>query len=127
MDYSGMSWIEQQLSVIESRIVIGKEMPEVKLAEALASVRALSNTLCIQRRQQEENQMVAEAVTHFNGLSKTIVTDKGYTPSCPYGYDDCVLDPIYIKFYHPKWYEDLGSPTSCNECKDGSEYDDEDK
>lgn len=56
-----------------------------------------------------------------------------YTPSCPYGYEDCVSDPAYIRAYHPKWWEELGMPTEC-ECADEYEedcscryYDDEDK
>ena len=56
-----------------------------------------------------------------------------YTPSCPYGYEDCVSDPAYIRWNHPKQWEELGMPTKC-ECADEYEegchcryYDDEDK
>lgn len=30
-----------------------------------------------------------------------------YRPVCPRGYTDCVCDPAYIKYYHPKWYKEL--------------------
>ena len=56
-----------------------------------------------------------------------------YIPSCPYGYEDCISDPAYIRWNHPKWWEELGMPTEC-ECADEYEegcscryYDDEDK
>lgn len=65
---------------------------------------------------------------------------RNYMPTCPRGYDDCVNDPAYIKFYHPKWYEALyGDKTpiqaaaSCREAvKEDPDmeyycYDDEDK
>ena len=50
-----------------------------------------------------------------------------YTPTCPHGYDDCVYDPAYIKRHYPEWYEDLGCPTTCEDCSAGERYDDEDK
>ena len=28
-------------------------------------------------------------------------------PTCTRGCNGCVNDPAYIKFYHPKWYEEL--------------------
>lgn len=56
-----------------------------------------------------------------------------YHPTCPYGYADCISDPAYIRWNHPKWWEELGMPTEC-ECADEYEegcscryYDDEDK
>ena len=54
-----------------------------------------------------------------------------YRKTCPYGYD-CIRDPAYILFYHPEWYKDLyGDKTPqeavCDDCDDGSMYDDEDK
>lgn len=56
-----------------------------------------------------------------------------YHPTCPYGYVDCISDPAYIRWNHPKWWEELGMPTEC-ECADEYEegcscryYDDEDK
>lgn len=30
-----------------------------------------------------------------------------YEPACPYGYEDCVSDPAYIKYYYPDWYKEL--------------------
>jgi hypothetical protein len=50
-----------------------------------------------------------------------------YTPTCPHGYEDCVYDPAYIKKHYPEWYEDLGCPTTCENCPAGERYDDEDK
>lgn len=46
---------------------------------------------------------------------------------CKYGYSDCVLEPAYIKENYPEWWESLGCPTSCPDCKNGDMYDDEDK
>lgn len=53
--------------------------------------------------------------------------DEFYKPMCPYGYADCIYDCNYIKTLYPDWYIELGSPTECDDCKDGSMYDDEDK
>lgn len=50
-----------------------------------------------------------------------------YTPTCPHGYMDCVYDPAYIKANYPEWHEDLGCPTTCEDCLTGERYDDEDK
>lgn len=56
-----------------------------------------------------------------------------YTPSCPYGYEDCISDPAYKRWNHPKWWEELGMPTECecaNEYEEGCScryYDNEDK
>lgn len=50
-----------------------------------------------------------------------------YERVCKYGYDDCVCDPGYIRKHYPDWWKDLGMPITCDECKDGSGYDDEDK
>lgn len=30
-----------------------------------------------------------------------------YNPLCPRGFNDCINDPAYIKFYHPEWYKEL--------------------
>ena len=30
-----------------------------------------------------------------------------YVPTCPRGYVDCVNDPAYILYHHPKWYKEL--------------------
>ena len=57
-----------------------------------------------------------------------------YHPTCPCGCDDCISDPAYIRWNHPKWWEELGMPTKCDmyEVSDDGEvycchYDDEDK
>ncbi|WP_291566877.1 MULTISPECIES: hypothetical protein [unclassified Clostridium] len=41
--------------------------------------------------------------------------DRGYVPSCPHGYDDCIHDPAKC-----------GKEEKCN-CDDGCWYDDENK
>ena len=46
---------------------------------------------------------------------------------CKCGLTGCVLEPAYIKKHYPKWYEDLGCPTTCKSCDHGENYDDEDK
>lgn len=81
------------------------------------------------------NNQYSEMVLNEKELQENIIgnpiltyTDKGYYyPSCPYGYNDCVYDPMYIKEHYPDWYKDLGCPTDCEACEGGSEYDDEDK
>lgn len=53
-----------------------------------------------------------------------------YIPSCKYGYTNCIYDKEYIKAYYPEWYKELEAENgalSCDNCEDGSEYDDEDK
>ena len=57
-----------------------------------------------------------------------------YIPLCPQGYDDCVMDPAYIKFHHPEWYKKLYGDMTPEEvvaenCDPDDEYcyDDEDK
>lgn len=53
-----------------------------------------------------------------------------YTPTCKYGYCDCIYDDAYIKTTYPEWWEDLQNRDgikACDLCVDGSEYDDEDK
>ena len=62
-------------------------------------------------------------LTHAYNESNT----SSYYPTCPHGYCDCVYDPAYIRHNHPKWWIDLGMPTSCNHCLEGERYDDEDK
>ena len=59
---------------------------------------------------------------------------EAYTPECPYGYENCISDPAYIRRWHIEWWIELGRPTVC-ECglklfEKGEEcryYDDEDK
>lgn len=59
-----------------------------------------------------------------------------YKPVCKYGKYHCINDPAYIQYAHPKWYEELSKGKTpeelmrakwCRYCKNGSEYDDEDK
>ena len=40
---------------------------------------------------------------------------QAYIPVCPRGYTDCVCDPAYIKFHHPKWYKELYGNTTPEE------------
>lgn len=64
---------------------------------------------------------------------KDLIKKPDYIPSCPYGYEDCISDPAYIRWNHPKWWEELGMPTECSQAKKYEEdcscqwYDDEDK
>ena len=74
-------------------------------------------------------RLIESAVHQAKGIAKK----PDYIPTCPYGYEDCISDPAYIREYHPKWWEELGMPTVC-ECADEYEegchcryYDDEDK
>lgn len=80
---------------------------------------------------------------HTAGWRKQVVYSsvecQKYTPTCKYGYEDCVWDPAYIKYHHPDWYSRLYgniSPEeaslvpghSCMSCADNNFlYDDEDK
>lgn len=59
-----------------------------------------------------------------------------YTPVCPFGMDDCIYDPAYIKYHYPDWYHILygdispeeAAKAACGSYDDPSEcYDDEDK
>lgn len=44
-----------------------------------------------------------------------------YTPECIYGYDDCISDPAYVRYYHDK------DKKGCDGCESGNWYDNEDK
>ena len=65
--------------------------------------------------------------------AKNLAKKPDYIPTCPYGYEDCISDPAYIRAYHPKWWEELGMPTECENADEYEEscscrwYDDEDK
>lgn len=57
-----------------------------------------------------------------------------YVPTCPQGWEDCVYDPAYIKYFHPEWYKTLYGDMTPEEaamkhCNPNEEncYDDEDK
>ena len=76
----------------------------------------------------------------YRGIHALTDQRKDYTPTCKCGYYDCVGDPAYIRCYHPKWWEELGMPTSCADLNYGKDicyeedgewycdhYDDEDK
>lgn len=45
-----------------------------------------------------------------------------YIPQCPRGHKDCVNDPAYIKFFHPRIYEEIyGNKTlfeAAEECRE---------
>lgn len=38
-----------------------------------------------------------------------------YTPTCPYGYTDCIWDPAYIHCYHSDWYREIYGNKSIEE------------
>ena len=53
-----------------------------------------------------------------------------YTPTCKFGYRDCIYDDAYIKATYPNWYEALQQRKGiqiCDCCIQGDRYDDEDK
>ena len=53
-----------------------------------------------------------------------------YTPTCKFGYHDCIYDDAYIKTTYPKWYKTLQQREgvrTCDCCIQGDKYDDEDK
>ena len=59
-----------------------------------------------------------------------------YDMYCPYGLSGCIHDPGYILQEYPEWYKELYGDMPPEEaaqkeclryCKDGSDYDDEDK
>ena len=54
-----------------------------------------------------------------------------YTPTCKFGFDDCIYDDAYIKTTYPKWYKDLCERkglSTCEVCTEANcQYDDEDK
>ena len=59
-----------------------------------------------------------------------------YDMYCPYKYAWCIHDPGYIKESAPEWYkklygdmppEEVAQKECLRYCKDGSDYDDEDK
>lgn len=59
-----------------------------------------------------------------------------YHMYCPYGLSNCIHDPGYILQEYPEWYKELYRDMPPEEvvqkeclsyCKDGSDYDDEDK
>lgn len=59
---------------------------------------------------------------------------KAYKPACPKGEKDCVCDPAYIKYAHPKLYKELYGDMSPEDAvkkdcdpEDLYCYDDEDK
>ena len=53
-----------------------------------------------------------------------------YTPTCKFGYCDCIYDDAYIKTTYPEWWEDLQKREgikACDQCIDSCNYDNEDK
>ena len=53
-----------------------------------------------------------------------------YTPTCKFGYCDCIYDDAYIKTTYPEWYKKLQQRKgikTCDCCIQGDKYDEEDK
>ena len=78
----------------------------------------------------ECHQLMAQARINAHQIDKALIVPSSYDNYervCKYGYMDCVCDPGYIRKHHLEWWKDLGMPITCDECKDGSGYDDEDK
>ena len=69
-----------------------------------------------------------EILTADKKLKSFIVSEwDNYPRACKYGYEDCVYDPGYLRKHDLDWWKELGMPITCEHCKDGSGYDDEDK
>ena len=78
----------------------------------------------------ECHRLMTQARIDARQIERALMTSTdfdNYTRVCKYGYHDCVCDPGYIRKHYPDWWEELGMPITCDECKDGSGYDDEDK
>lgn len=78
----------------------------------------------------ECHRLMTQARINARQIDRALITPTdfdNYPRACKYGYLDCVCDPGYIRKHYPDWWKDLGMPTTCDECKDGSGYDDEDK
>lgn len=102
------------------------------------SIKELLAYMCAELAHQREipqqmfNTAMASPVGQMrNELARFVPGD--YTPTCSYGYVDCISDPAYIRKYHNNWWIELGRPTRC-ECDKEDEdavfcpyYDDEDK
>lgn len=76
---------------------------------------------------QNTQKMIRDWYNASHELIYKINLPSSYEHACKYGYRDCVRDPGYIRKHYPDWWKDLGMPITCDECEDGSEYDDEDK
>lgn len=66
--------------------------------------------------------VVRAALDRFYGLDKHSYKSIGYAWTCKFGNNDCINDPAYLKYagYTGKIY-------TCDCCKEGECYDDEDK
>ena len=67
-----------------------------------------------------EGRYCNQCSRNANAKLKDYFYDRGYIPTCRYGYDDCILDPAYLE---KEGYEG----GNCDGCEDGNWYDDEDK
>lgn len=78
----------------------------------------------------ECHRLMTQARMNAHQIDRALIVPSSYDNYervCKYGYMDCVCDPGYIRKHHLEWWKDLGMPITCDECKDGSGYDDEDK
>lgn len=89
------------------------------VSELIKQVNSLKEDVTAYKTAIDTIKSIAIHVPHL--------TNDDYTPTCPYGYTDCILDPAYLRKYHFKWWKErLGMRTTCD-CVDGEGYDDEDK
>lgn len=44
-----------------------------------------------------------------------------YIPTCPFGAEACILDPAYIKYSDPEWYQELYGDISPQEALQSEE------
>lgn len=97
--------------------------------------------ICIEDKNEEfEHEgyydSIDSAIQALQNLKEATNCSFYYNICCPYGYTWCIHDPGYIKHAAPDWYKELYGDMSPKEaiqkeclkyCKDGLDYDDEDK
>lgn len=111
----------------ECKSTCGMTMTELAFRKD-EQIRELKRQMISVRRDQ---LLLIEKTVH---TARKMLEPEYYTPTCPCGCDDCVMDPAYIRDTHPEWWVELGMPTECDmyEVSDDGEiycchYDDEDK
>ena len=124
-----------KIEKIESMAVIDKDTGELYMMIPVPTNVSISEFCPCQDHCLAYPQDCAQCGRNrlYKGVPKSNLY-KPYEPTCPKGYDDCVIDPAYIKFYHPEWYKSLYGDISPKEaakihCSVEDEwcYDDEDK
>ena len=120
--------------IIKCRFICKKCKVEIEFP------RGYDSKTCTDKWNNRDRNRVKPIEIVPNDLSETMCMDEGpnqfkhvyYKPNCPHGYEDCVWDPMYIYSTYPKWYKSLYGEAdprtiTCDNCKNGERYDDEDK